>query len=307
MFAKVALQFVALSSLLIEVISTPVLYGRGSSNGLTRCGNSISFNHWGGHASLDNLDHFYGVDNFDGLVHFSQVVEQESQVICCTQVIEIIQQCLVVLQEMAKRIITEQICEVRTQTIGMAVAAVASAAPGIMPIPDTAGAGVVGVTIIGDAADTASGDIGTTGEGLTVTAGGTIRAGTRQRVMALEPHARPSLPGQHDRTEDALVFAGLRIGGAARNIGPNGVRMWMNEMGPSFCSRRRGDWWSQRMHFRLDHASNTLHRRHEAHRPCLPPHHRRDTDSGPTHEDTTSPPVTIVIDVEYDGSYKVPP
>ncbi|KAF9488562.1 hypothetical protein BDN71DRAFT_1512948 [Pleurotus eryngii] len=180
MFAKVALQFVALSSLLIEVISMPVLYGRGSSNSLACCGNSISFNHWGGHASLDNLDHFYSVDNFDGSVHFSQVVEQESQVICCFQVIEIVQQRLVILQEMAKRIIMEQICEVRTQTIGMAVVAVASAAPGITPIPDTVGAGVVGVTIIGDAANTASGDIGTTGECLAIMAGGTIRAGTHQ-------------------------------------------------------------------------------------------------------------------------------
>ncbi|KAF9491180.1 hypothetical protein BDN71DRAFT_1453380, partial [Pleurotus eryngii] len=41
--------------------------------------------------------------------------------------------------------------------------------------------------------------------------------------MALEPHARPSLPGQHERTEDALVSVVLRIGGAARNIGPNGM------------------------------------------------------------------------------------
>ncbi|KDQ32489.1 hypothetical protein PLEOSDRAFT_1073060 [Pleurotus ostreatus PC15] len=117
MFAKLALQFVALSSLLVGVISTPVLYGSGSSDGLARRGNSISFNHWGGHASLDNFDRFYGVDNFDGSVHFSQVVEQESQVVCHTQAIEIIQQRLVVLQEMAKRIITEQICEVETQTI----------------------------------------------------------------------------------------------------------------------------------------------------------------------------------------------
>lgn len=56
----------------------------------------------------------------------------------------------------------------------VAAAAVASAAPGITATPDTEGAGAVRVTIIGDAADTASGDIGTTGEGLTVTAGGTI-------------------------------------------------------------------------------------------------------------------------------------
>ncbi|KAF9491170.1 hypothetical protein BDN71DRAFT_1453377 [Pleurotus eryngii] len=41
--------------------------------------------------------------------------------------------------------------------------------------------------------------------------------------MALELRARPSLPGQHEHTEDALMFAGLRVGGAARTVGPNGM------------------------------------------------------------------------------------
>lgn len=104
-----------------------------------------------------------------------------------------------------------------------AAAAVASAAPGITPTLDTDGAGAVRVTIIGDAIDMASGDIANAGEGLAITAGGTIRGGTRQRVMALEPRARPTLPGQHERTDDALVFAGLRVGGAGRNVGPNGM------------------------------------------------------------------------------------
>ncbi|KAF4600262.1 hypothetical protein EYR38_004886 [Pleurotus pulmonarius] len=76
-----------------------------------------------------------------------------------------------------------------------AAAAVASATPGITPTLDTDGAGAVRVTIIGDAIDMASGEIANAGEGLAVTPGGTIRAGTRQRVMALEPRARPTLPG----------------------------------------------------------------------------------------------------------------
>ncbi|KAF4596929.1 hypothetical protein EYR40_007379 [Pleurotus pulmonarius] len=117
MFAKVVHQFITLSALLVGVMSTPVLYGSGSTGRISPRGNAISFNHWGGYASLDNFDHFYGVDNFDSSVHFNQVVEQESQVVCHAQAIEIIQQRLVVLQEMAKRIITEQICEVETQTI----------------------------------------------------------------------------------------------------------------------------------------------------------------------------------------------
>ncbi|KXN88273.1 hypothetical protein AN958_07732, partial [Leucoagaricus sp. SymC.cos] len=78
---------------------------------------SVSFNHWGGLSSFDNFDKFYGVDNFDSSVHFSQVVDTEQQVVCHTQAIEIIQQRLLVLQEMAKRIVLEQICEVETQTV----------------------------------------------------------------------------------------------------------------------------------------------------------------------------------------------
>lgn len=86
---------------------------------------------------MANFDNFYGVDNFDGS-HFSSesqvIVKQEQEVVCHTQRVEIIQQRLVVLQEMAKRfvsyhfyiyqnspgylrIITEQICEVESQTI----------------------------------------------------------------------------------------------------------------------------------------------------------------------------------------------
>ncbi|KAF8064128.1 hypothetical protein FPV67DRAFT_1420409, partial [Lyophyllum atratum] len=76
-----------------------------------------SFNNWGGFSSLANFDNFHGVDNFDGS-HFSPVVvKQEHELVCRTQRIEIIQQRLVVLQEMAKRIITEQLCEVEAQTI----------------------------------------------------------------------------------------------------------------------------------------------------------------------------------------------
>jgi len=65
---------------------------------------------------LDHFDDFYGSDNFDGS-QSTQVIVHEQQVVCHTEQIELIQQRLVVLQEMAKRIITEQICEVETQTI----------------------------------------------------------------------------------------------------------------------------------------------------------------------------------------------
>ncbi|KAJ7625609.1 hypothetical protein FB45DRAFT_750126, partial [Roridomyces roridus] len=76
-----------------------------------------SFNNWGGFSSLDNFDSFYGSGNFANLHYSTTVVKQDSELVCHSEQVEIIQQRLLVLQEMAKRIITEQICDVETQTI----------------------------------------------------------------------------------------------------------------------------------------------------------------------------------------------
>ncbi|KAK0193779.1 hypothetical protein F5146DRAFT_399959 [Armillaria mellea] len=77
----------------------------------------VSLNNWGGFQSLSGFDDFNGVDNFSGSQSSQVVVVQEEQVVCQVQQIEIIQQKLVILQEMARRVITEQICEVEVQTI----------------------------------------------------------------------------------------------------------------------------------------------------------------------------------------------
>ncbi|KAJ7494703.1 hypothetical protein B0H11DRAFT_1717082, partial [Mycena galericulata] len=76
----------------------------------------ISFNNWGGYQSLNNFDNFYGIGNFDGS-HRTQTLDPNQNVVCHQTDVAIIQQRLAVLQEMAKRIITEQICEVEAQTI----------------------------------------------------------------------------------------------------------------------------------------------------------------------------------------------
>ncbi|KAJ3770003.1 hypothetical protein FB446DRAFT_647747 [Lentinula raphanica] len=77
----------------------------------------FSFDNWGGISSFSGFDNFYGVDNFSGIVSDQVVVEQQEEVVCHTVDIEIVQQKLLVLQEMAKQIITEQVCEVETQTV----------------------------------------------------------------------------------------------------------------------------------------------------------------------------------------------
>ncbi len=57
---------------------------------------------------MSNFDNFYGSGNFDNS-HFSSssitVVEQEQELVCHSESIEIIQQRLLVLQEMAKRLV----------------------------------------------------------------------------------------------------------------------------------------------------------------------------------------------------------
>ncbi|KAF9462980.1 hypothetical protein BDZ94DRAFT_1322073 [Collybia nuda] len=112
MFSKLVASLFLVTAFTSGVISKPITLTRG----LSLRTDSHSFNNWGGHTSLDHFDDFYGSDNFDGS-HVSQVIVHDQEVVCHSQQVEIIQQRLVVLQEMAKRIITEQICEVETQTI----------------------------------------------------------------------------------------------------------------------------------------------------------------------------------------------
>jgi len=111
MFAKLALPLIAISTFATGVFSSPLI-----SRGVSRSNYSpVSFNNWNNIGSLDSFDNFYGVDDFSGR-HRSQTVV-DSQEVCHSVDITIIQQRLAVLQEIAKRIITEQICEVETQTI----------------------------------------------------------------------------------------------------------------------------------------------------------------------------------------------
>ncbi|KAF9442549.1 hypothetical protein P691DRAFT_714270 [Macrolepiota fuliginosa MF-IS2] len=112
MVAKLASAFLIASACIWGTDAKPI-----PKNKILPRGSPISFNNWGGFSSFNNFDNFYGVDNFDSSIHFSQVADTSTQVVCHTEAIEIIQQRLLVLQEMAKRIILEQVCEVETQTV----------------------------------------------------------------------------------------------------------------------------------------------------------------------------------------------
>jgi len=113
MFAKLALPLIAISAFATGVFSSPVSIPRGVSR---RNHGHVSFDKWNNIESLDGFDNFYGVDDFNGFNRVQTVVSDDQEV-CHSVDIAIVQQRLAVLQEIAKRIITEQICEVETQTI----------------------------------------------------------------------------------------------------------------------------------------------------------------------------------------------
>jgi hypothetical protein len=88
-----------------------------SNKNVSDSNSNKSLNNYAGLQSMSGFDDFRGSGNFDGSQNAQVIVIQEKQVVCHTERVEIIQQKLVILQEMAKKIITEQVCEVETQTI----------------------------------------------------------------------------------------------------------------------------------------------------------------------------------------------
>ncbi|KDR82843.1 hypothetical protein GALMADRAFT_112932 [Galerina marginata CBS 339.88] len=118
MFSKFSLVLAA-SAMIAGVVAKPLPQVRAlaARTDSSSHGSSISFNNWMGISSLDGFDNFYGSDNFRGSIQKQVIIEQDQQLVCHSQSVEIIQQRLLVIQEMAKRIISEQICEVETQTI----------------------------------------------------------------------------------------------------------------------------------------------------------------------------------------------
>lgn len=77
---------------------------------------NVQLNGWGGFESLQRFDDWYGQDNFDSGKNEKVVIEQDV-LICRPLDVHVVQQKLAILQETAKRIVTEQICEVETQII----------------------------------------------------------------------------------------------------------------------------------------------------------------------------------------------
>ncbi|KAF8194183.1 hypothetical protein BJ912DRAFT_959678 [Pholiota molesta] len=110
MLGKLFNAVILASALVAGVAAKPVQLNRLTARG------DISFDNWHGISSLSGFDNSTAATIHRQ--HSTQtVVEQSQELVCHSESIEIIQQRLLVIQEMAKRIITEQVCEVETQTV----------------------------------------------------------------------------------------------------------------------------------------------------------------------------------------------
>ncbi|KAF8183922.1 hypothetical protein BJ912DRAFT_1144684 [Pholiota molesta] len=105
----------SLFSLAVGTLSSPL--SSRSRRDVPSVNNSISFNNWGGLSSLNGFDNFYGSNDFSGSSNEQVIVVEQQVEVCHIQEVTVIQQQLVILQEFAKRIITQQICDVETQVI----------------------------------------------------------------------------------------------------------------------------------------------------------------------------------------------
>ncbi|KAK7033118.1 hypothetical protein R3P38DRAFT_3313186 [Favolaschia claudopus] len=78
---------------------------------------NVSFDSFDNIPQLQGFDEFNGNGNFNGRNNDQKIVIKEVEKQCEVVKIEVVQQKLAILQEIAKRIITEQICDVQVQTI----------------------------------------------------------------------------------------------------------------------------------------------------------------------------------------------
>jgi hypothetical protein len=111
MFGLIASSVLALAA---SVSAGPIAPRTSISSGSHQL-SPFSFNNWGGFSSMSNFDNFFGSDNFCGESQSTTVLSQT--VVCQSESVSTIQQQLSIMLEFAKRIITEQICEVEVQTI----------------------------------------------------------------------------------------------------------------------------------------------------------------------------------------------
>lgn len=118
MFARV-LRLISLAFVATLVIASPVSQKRTtlvSSTALV----PVSLNGWGGFSVLNSFDNFFGIDNFSGLNNAEALLEQ--QLVCgagtgTSLSVDVVQQQLAVLAQLAQQAILTQLCEVEVQML----------------------------------------------------------------------------------------------------------------------------------------------------------------------------------------------
>ncbi|EAU85311.1 hypothetical protein CC1G_07581 [Coprinopsis cinerea okayama7 len=116
-FARFALLFVGLFALQ-TAFASPINQAPSRRSDIT----PVSFNLWGGFQSFNGFDDFFGVDNIFGLRNeqlIIEVLDVNNRAACRApgRGVRQIQQQLAIVQELTKRIILEQACEVELQLL----------------------------------------------------------------------------------------------------------------------------------------------------------------------------------------------
>lgn len=110
-------SLISAAALALAVSASPIQHAPRTSHniGAPTSLSHVSFNNWGNFENLGHFDEWFGVDNFGGSFNHRNVLEEN--LVCRTVEIDVIQQQLAIVQEFAKRIVVQQICEVEVQTI----------------------------------------------------------------------------------------------------------------------------------------------------------------------------------------------
>jgi len=116
MFAKSALAALSIFALAsTEVVAKPI--EARSTAAMSKRSSFPSFDNYDGFSSMSNFDNFFGDDNFSGSLNEQIIVTEETEIICESIDINYVQQRLIIMAEIVKEIILEQICEVEVQEI----------------------------------------------------------------------------------------------------------------------------------------------------------------------------------------------
>ncbi|KAF7316865.1 hypothetical protein HMN09_00420300 [Mycena chlorophos] len=117
MFSTLALNFLVASVFATSAFSSPITGRSGIRSPVRRHHSYPSFDNYNSIGTMSNFDGFYGQNNFGGHNRHQTIIQQTPELVCQSVQVNIVQQRLAVISEMARRVVTEFSCEVETQVI----------------------------------------------------------------------------------------------------------------------------------------------------------------------------------------------